>query len=194
VRTRFAAFLIFGLVSFVALPVFAQKVIVDYDRKVDFPSYKTFAWLEPEAPSLAQSDPLLHSRIRHELETRMAGGELPLKKDEANPDLVVTYHASGSEEVRITTTSMGGYGYGGGWGYNPYWGGGYGGGMSTTSANVYVEGSLVVDIYDARTKKAVWRGTAEATMSANPGKVEAKLVKAIEKMGRIWAKEYRKKF
>lgn len=186
--------------ALLAMPVAAQKVIVDYDRNADFTSYKTYAWLDTDETSLEKSDPLMHTRIRNEIELRMSDGEMGLKRVEADPDVVITYHTSGTEEVRLTTTSMGGYGYGGGWGYSPYWGrggygyGGYGGGVSTTTAHVYVEGSLVVDIYDARTKKALWRGTAEAVVPDNPGKAEAKIVKAIDKMAKIWAKEYRKKY
>jgi hypothetical protein len=42
--------------------------------------------------------------------------------------------------------------------------------------------TLVVDIWDARTKQLLWRATATDTVSENPEKNEKKLKKAMEKM------------
>ncbi len=181
------------LLVLLASPLAAQKVLVDYDRDADFPSYKTYAWLEPVEASLADTDPLMHTRIRNEIEMRISEGENALQRVDSDPDIYVTYHAEGQEEVRFSTTSVG-YGYGAGWGWNPYWGGAYGGGMSTTTAHTYVQGSLVVDFYDARTKKALWRGTAENIVASNPAKTDKQITKVIGKMASIWRKEYRKRF
>ena len=41
---------------------------------------------------------------------------------------------------------------------------------------------MVIDIWDARTKELVWRGTATDTVSDNPQKNEKKLKKAMEKL------------
>jgi len=46
-----------------------------------------------------------------------------------------------------------------GFGYGAWWGGG----SYTTSVHTYVQGTLIVDLYDAKTKKMVWRGTATGT-------------------------------
>jgi hypothetical protein len=43
---------------------------------------------------------------------------------------------------------------------------------------------LVIDIWDARTKQLLWRGTATDTVSENPEKNEKNLKKAMEKLFR----------
>jgi hypothetical protein len=50
--------------------------------------------------------------------------------------------------------------------------------------NAYTVGSLVIDIFDGRTKEAVWRGTSSKTLSGNPEKNAQHLNEAIRKMFR----------
>ena len=69
-------------------------------------------------------------------------------------------------------------GFGGGW----RWGGGFG--TATTTVQTYEVGTVIVDVFDAHTKEAVWRGTSEKTLSSNPEKNAANLNKAIDKMFR----------
>jgi len=53
---------------------------------------------------------------------------------------------------------------------------------ATTTVNSYEVGTLVVDIFDAQTKEAIWRGTSTKTLSENPQKNAESLNKAILKM------------
>jgi hypothetical protein len=185
------------LLCFVLLPaaVFAQKVNVDYDREADFTKYKTFAY---QVCHRAEN-PLVDKRIVTELKSRVANEGLSLA--ETNPDVNVTYHSSTSEEFAIDTTTWG-YGFGTGW----YWGhdgGGYFGrggylgsaGPATTTTTVrrYTRGTLVIDIWDARTNELLWRGTATDIVSDNPEKNEKKLNKAMEKLFKKYPPEKRKK-
>jgi hypothetical protein len=54
--------------------------------------------------------------------------------------------------------------------------------MATTTVNTVNVGSGVVDIFDAKTKKLVFRGTASDTLSDKPEKNEKKIEKSMEKM------------
>lgn len=167
------------LLCFVLLPaaVFAQKVNVDFDREADFTKYKTFAYQICHRVE----NPLVDKRIVTELKGRLANEGLSLT--ERNADLNVTYHSSTSEEFAIDTTTWG-YGFGRGW----YWGhgGGYLGNVgpvtTTTTVRSYTRGTLVIDIWDARTNDLLWRGTATDIISDNPEKNEKKLKKAMEKL------------
>ena len=49
-----------------------------------------------------------------------------------------------------------------GWGWDPYWEGygGIGGGSSVTTAHTYETGTLIIDIWDAKTNQATFRGAA----------------------------------
>lgn len=171
-----------------AAPVMAQKIHVDYDRSVDPSKYETFAWGPTPGPSLEEASPLMHSRIKNAIEYHLTEGGLV--ENPKNPDIYVTYYTSVEDEVQLHTTQMG-YGYGPGWGWSPYWGG-VGMGSSTTTMTKYSRGTLIIDIWDAKTKKAVWRGTAEAVVKENPQKAAKQIDKIINKIVKKWQKMYAK--
>jgi hypothetical protein len=54
--------------------------------------------------------------------------------------------------------------------------------MATTTVENYKEGTLVVDMFDANTKKLLWRGNATDTLSDKSDKNIKKLDKSVEKM------------
>jgi hypothetical protein len=167
--------------------VLAQQVNTDFDKDADFIKYKTYAYQVCHRVE----NPLVDKRIVKELESRIAMEGLTVA--EADPDVNVTYHSSTSEEFALDTSTWG-YGFGRGW----YWGhggGSFGGGgpvSTTTTVRKYTRGTLVVDIWDARTKQLVWRGTATDTVSENPEKNEKNLKKAMEKMFRKYPPEKKK--
>jgi hypothetical protein len=167
--------------------VLAQQVNIDFDRDADFTKYKTYAYQVCHRVE----NPLVDKRIVKELESRIAMEGLI--GAEADPDVNVTYHSSTSEEFAVDTNTWG-YGFGRGWGWG-HGGGSFGGGgpvSTTTTVRKYTRGTLVVDIWDARTKQLVWRGTATDTVSENPEKNEKKLKKAMEKMFRKYPPEKKK--
>jgi len=179
-KTRIALAL---AVFLIAVPTFAQKVTVDWDREYDFDKAETWAWYHTKDHDI--QDPLMEERLRQAIEYQMSLGAL--RQVEENPDLWVTYHTSTKEQINVNTTSFG-YGYGPGW-YGGY-GGYYGGSMGGTSATVttYEVGTLVIDAWDAETKNMVWRGTATSTVYAKPEKMARTIQKAITKMASQWQK------
>jgi hypothetical protein len=77
----------------------------------------------------------------------------------------------------------------GGWGWRRGWGGRFGGGFgggATTFVNDYKVGTLVVDIFDAKTKEAIWHGNASDALSDN-AKTNAQATEAaVDKMFRTF--------
>ena len=74
---------------------------------------------------------------------------------------------------------------------NTFYSGGYGGygwrgmgGWASTSTTVseYTVGTLVVDIFDAKSKELLFRGTASDELSDKAEKNQKKLAKASDKM------------
>jgi Domain of unknown function (DUF4136) len=67
-------------------------------------------------------------------------------------------------------------GFGGGW----RWGGGFG--DATTTTETYKVGTLVVDLFDTKTKNLIWRGSSSDTLSNNADKNTKNLDKGVQKM------------
>jgi len=157
----------FALMMVFANAVFAQNVKTDYDKNANFAGYKTFMWIkEPKT-----TNPLTKERVMSGVNAALTARGLKLVTSDA--DLCIAAHAATTEERSLNTFYNG---FGGGW----RWGGGFG--SATTTVDTYEVGTLVVDIFDARTKDAVWRGTSSKTLSGNPEKNAESLNKAIEKM------------
>jgi len=53
---------------------------------------------------------------------------------------------------------------------------------ATTTTETYKVGSLVVDVFDAKTKNLVWRGSSSDTLSNNADKNTKNLDKGVQKM------------
>jgi hypothetical protein len=60
-------------------------------------------------------------------------------------------------------------------------------GSSSTTVSTYEVGTLVVDAWDPKTEKLVWRGTAtNMTVSDNPEKMMKRIDKALAKIVKKW--------
>lgn len=157
-----------ALVLLMAGVVLAQKVDRDYDHKAPWKSYRTFMWVrQPE-----MEDPALNEQVMSLVSGQLQTKGWQMVQDNADVGLI----ANGSTEARHTVESF----YDGfpGWGWHR-WGGP---GVVTTEVETYTAGTLVVDMFDARTKQLVWRGYAEASVSKNPAKNAQKLDKAVDKL------------
>jgi hypothetical protein len=129
----------------------AQEINTDYDRKADFSHYKTFSFEKVEA-----KDPLWVDRITSAIgEELMAKG---LTQVASGGDIAII--AIGMTIDRQTLDTF--YDtFPGGWGWR--WGSGYG--DATTTTETYTVGTLVVDLFDRKTKALLWRGSASNTLS-----------------------------
>jgi hypothetical protein len=145
------------------------KTTVDYDRDADFSKYRTYAY-EKGTPADNQ---LIDQRIVAALENQMKAEGF--QKVDSTPQVYATYHVSTQDKKQFVTDSTG-YGYGPGW----RWGGGMG--TSTTRQIDYTVGTLVVDLWDASTKKLVWRGTASKTLEDDPSKSTKNINDAMAKI------------
>ena len=65
-----SGFAVLAAAALIAAPALAQ-VHVDYDRSVDFASFKTFAWAKTDSPNLAEEAPLMHSRVKNAIEYQL---------------------------------------------------------------------------------------------------------------------------
>jgi hypothetical protein len=55
-------------------------------------------------------------------------------------------------------------------------------GYKTMSVDEYEKGTLLVDMFDAGTRRAIWRGSASAVLPDDPSRVEATALAAIDRL------------
>ncbi len=152
-----------------ALPIFgllilssctSVRVLSDYDREADFNSYKSYAFYKTGIDKALISD-LDKKRILNAIDTEMSSRGFVKSND---PDLLISIFTKEREQVDVYNRSF--YGYGWGYGYwNPWlWGypGVYGSDISTRT-----EGSLYIDLIDAKNKELVWQGRGVGALSSN---------------------------
>ena len=169
-----AAFLLIG--SFAA----AQDVSYNFDQQADFTKYKTYKWVAVKDQEVL--DELTVKQINGAIEKQLAAKGLTLATG-ATADLFVAYQVAVTKEKELQTWDSG-YAMGPGWG-GRYYGGYYGGGgMSTATTSTIYIGSIAMDMYDATTKKLVWRSLASKQIDtkANPEKRQKNLDMGLAKM------------
>ena len=146
------------------------KVLADYDKEADFNSYKTYAFYKTGIDKAQISD-LDKKRILRAIETEMNAMGFVKSQD---PDILVSIFTREREQVDV----YGGGPWGWGWGYGGYWGGywgpGYWGpGFYTPYVSTRVEGSLYIDLIDAKNKQLVWQGKGVGNLNSTK-KIEKK--------------------
>jgi hypothetical protein len=151
----------------------AQQVKTDYDRNADFGKYKTYSWEQVKT-----QDPLNVERIKNAVNTTL-GAKGWTRVDSGGDVCLIAMEVTRDQQTLNTFYD----GFGGGWGWRRFGGGGFGGlGDATTTTETYKVGTLVVDLFDARTKQLVWRGSSSDTLSNNSDKNIENLDKGVEKM------------
>ncbi|WP_348798408.1 DUF4136 domain-containing protein [Flavobacterium adhaerens] len=130
------------------------QVYSDYDRSVNFAPYKTFAFMKSGIDKVEISD-LDKKRILNAIDQQLQAKGLTKSE---NPDLLVNIFTKSREEVSVNQFNAG-WGYGWGWGWNPYM---YGGQTTVTSST---EGTLYIDLIDAKKKELIWQGEGTGTLS-----------------------------
>jgi Domain of unknown function (DUF4136) len=159
--------------SILMLPALAagQDVKIDYDKAFNFSPVKTYSI----AIATAWGNNLSERRVLEEIDQEIASKGWT-KVPDGQADIIVLLHGATKTKQNVNTFYSGGYG---GYGYRG-WGGGMGSAQTTVSE--YRVGTLVVDMFDAKSKNLVFRGTAEDEISDNPDRNKSRLEKASTKL------------
>ncbi|MCU1233962.1 MAG: hypothetical protein JWP63_1929 [Candidatus Solibacter sp.] len=155
-----------GIVLLATTASFAQQVKTDYDRSTDFNQYKTYSWQKVQT-----EDSLWADRIQEAVNSTLAAKGWTQVPSGGNV-AIVAIEMTRNQQTLDTFYN----GFGGGW----RWGGGFG--DSTTTVDNYKVGTLVVDLFDANTKKLIWRGSSSDTLSDKSDKNIKNLDKGVQKM------------
>jgi hypothetical protein len=181
--TSALALMVFGLTGCSSL-----KVISDKDNTVDFSKFKTYQFLG----WTAGSDKILNrfDKERIELAFLNAGAERGLMKVDSNPDVLVALYVIGEQRTQqtanTTTTGMGGMGGMGMGGMRHPGMGGWGGGMGMSQSHTvinetrFIEGTLMIEMFDPADKKLIWQSLGKQTVSEDPKKRAKDIPKKVE--------------
>ncbi|WP_432672994.1 DUF4136 domain-containing protein [Flavobacterium sp. SM2513] len=153
------------LLIFLIVSCSSVNVYNDFDKKVDFTQFKTFAFYKPGVDKVEISD-LDKKRILKSIEVEMLAKGFTKSE---NPDLLVNFFTKSREQVDVNTfNNSWGYGYGYGW--NPYiWG------RNRTSVRTTTKGTLFIDLIDAKKKEMVWQGEGEGEIFKNQNDKEERI-------------------
>ena len=146
----------------------AQQVKTDYDRSANFAQYKTYSWEQVKT-----KDPLFVDRIKSDVNAALAAKGWT-QVDSGGDVSIVAMEMTRNQQTLNTFYD----GFGGGWRWR-----GFGGtGEATTTTETYRVGTLIVDLFDSKTKTLLWRGSSTDTLSNNSDKNIKNLDKGVEKM------------
>jgi hypothetical protein len=154
---RFSLLLIAASALLLAACSSGPKIKADYDPSVDFAQYQTFNFYNPMGIENPNYSSILGQMFRDAISREMEKRGYTLSD---NPDLMMNVSAILEDKTKVTTYNdpmYGGYyGYRRGY-YDPWYGYGYG---TSTHVSQYTEGTVNIDMVDARAKRMVWEGIA----------------------------------
>jgi hypothetical protein len=169
-RTRFGVVLV---AAALAAGCATMTVSSHIERNVHFNDYLTYDWGPPDTfpvgdPRL-DNNPFFVDYLQGAVEKQLAakGYERALT---GQPDLLVHYHASVNQKVDVyEADARHGYCYG----------------NCQPQVVEYEQGTLVVDIVDAKTSKVIWRGWSQDVMDGvidNQQRLEKQVGAGVSKM------------
>ncbi len=146
-----------ALVLAVAVAVLAgcasMNVSSHIERGVNFAGFTTFEWGPPDNLPVGDprldNNPFFNDYVTGAIEKKMAEKGFQLSKA-GGADLLVHYHASVNQRLDVYRADQ------------PY---GYCYGDCEPQVVDFEQGTLVIDLVDAKTKKVIWRGWAQDTMT-----------------------------
>jgi hypothetical protein len=138
------------------------RVNADYDKNAPFDQYKTYAFHKDGIDKVEISD-LDKKRILRALDQNLSTKGL-IKSE--NPDLLINFFTKERDQVTVSQFNIG---WGWGWGWNPYMMGG------NTMVDTYTEGTLYIDIIDAKNKELIWQGKGSGSLTQVAEKKDEKI-------------------
>ena len=144
------------------------SVVSDYDRSIPFGHYKTYRWSSEGSAGISDDilaqNPLIYKHIKVAVDRELAAKGFVLQ--ESGPvDFTVTPHARIRERAVVTPPV--GFAYSSGYyhrwgrrGYTSFWYDPY----PYPAVSYYEEGTLIIDIIDAKSDEIAWTGIARGIL------------------------------
>lgn len=159
---------------FVVTSCTSVRVATDYDRKANFNDYKTFAFFKTGIDKAEISD-LDKRRILRAIEAELLAKGYTKSE---NPDILVSLFTKSNQRVDVYNNY---WGYGA-WGWGGWYGPGWGWGWNQPNVSTSTEGTLYIDLLDAKKKELVWQGMGTGYLSRNMNKKEERIKEFVSEI------------
>ena len=160
------------LLVLVATSCSSVRVASDYDKNANFSQLKTFAFYKTGIDKAEISD-LDKRRILRAIESELLAKGYTKSE---NPDMLVSIFTKSQQRVDVYNNA---WGYGG-WGWGGF--GGWGWGWNQPSVSTRTEGTLYIDLIDAKKKELVWQGMGTGDLSQNMERKEERIKEFVTKV------------
>ncbi|MEE8468354.1 MAG: DUF4136 domain-containing protein, partial [Planctomycetota bacterium] len=153
----------------------STSVDVRANPGLDMATYRVYSWLPLAREGTGDprfDDELIHSQIVSAIEQELETRGYVLSQG-TEPDFLIAYHAAVKRQIHASAMYED-HGYRPGWSWA----------QPTTQVTSYDEGTLILDLLEARTRKIVWRAALQARVDsdASPKKREKRIIKAVARM------------
>jgi hypothetical protein len=159
-------YLFYFIVSLIISSCSSIHVAADYDRSVNFSSYKSFSFFQEGIKKVKISD-LDKRRILNAIENELISKGL---KKSDNPDLLVNIITKERKEVNIYNQNFGLWG----WGWGPTFG------LNQTNISDSTNGTLFIDLIDNNKKELVWQGIGDGYLSTRMDRKNERIIEFVE--------------
>ncbi|MEQ1573383.1 MAG: DUF4136 domain-containing protein [Vicinamibacterales bacterium] len=168
---RLGRFMAAALLALAATGCITMSVASHVERGVDFSQFRTWEWGAPDA--LPTGDPRLdnneffNDRLQGAIEKSLAGRGFARVARGTMPDLLIHYHANINQRFQVNEP-------------DPNCNG-----NCQASVIDYEQGTLVIDMLDAKTNKLVWRGWAQDSVQGiidDQDRLNRQVDEAVSKM------------
>ena len=164
---KISKLLFLPIIALVITSCSSVRVTTDYDTKADFNQYKTFAFYKTGIDKAAISD-LDKKRIMRAIETELLAKGMTKS---AKPDVLVSLFTKSRERINIDDNSHGGFFY------PRYYG------NSQILVSQRTEGTLFIDMLDAKRKELIWQGIGTGTLRVKEvSKKEARIKEFVKEI------------
>jgi hypothetical protein len=161
-------------------PVLAQTVTIDYDHTVNFLKFKTYTWSKVHA-----SDPSVESRITLALNRDMAGRYMSEAPKGGDVTITAVEVVKDKQEFSDFYGGLGDFTWQRPWGSAGFMD------SQATLQDIPLD-TLVIDMYDTKTHKLLWRGTVTQPVGASEDKNDQKIDKAVTELISKYPPKYKK--
>ena len=172
------------LVTAIITSCSSVRVATDYDKEVNFESYKTFAFFKTGIDKAEISD-LDKRRILRAIEAELLAKGYTKSE---NPDMLVSIFTKSQQRVDVYNNAwgFGGWGWGG---FGPGWGWGW---NNQPVVSTQSEGTLFIDLIDMQKKELIWQGMGTGYISQKMEKKEKQIKEFVSKIMEKYPPEIKK--